>query len=118
VHSRVDRAKHEQRRLTRNAVHDQGAAWSPDGQKIAFTRGRRDFWDVYVINVDGSGQQALTERGVGPHWSRDGERISFVSHRDGNFEVYVMNSDGSGQRNLSRNPLRGDYQHAWSPAPK
>ena len=98
------------------------AAWSPDGQKILVTRyergsrGKRS--DIYVMNVDGSGQRKLTERGHDARWSPDGEKISFVSGRDGNDEIYVMNADGTGQLNVSQNPRRDDRWPAWSPAQK
>ena len=51
-------------------------------------------------------------------FSSDGKKISFVTNRDGNDEIYVMNADGSEQLNVSRNPLRHDRWHAWSPGPK
>ena len=48
------------RRLTRNAGCDFGPAWSPDGRKIAFSRGANLHQQVYVMNADGSGQRRLT----------------------------------------------------------
>ena len=55
------------RRLTHDPASDVFPVWSPDGRKIAFTRshaptegrGPGEF-DVYVINVDGSGERNLT----------------------------------------------------------
>ncbi len=103
------------RRLTRDPASDGFPVWSPDGRKIAFTRshaptegrGPREF-DVYVINVDGSGERNLTDDAVsgGPVWSPDGQRIAFTSWRDASGlwggSIYVMNADGSGQRRLTR----------------
>ena len=35
--------------------------WSPDGRKLAFTRGRFPRGDVWVINQDGSGERRMTD---------------------------------------------------------
>ena len=95
----------------------QTPAWSPDGRKLAFVSERDGNSEIYVMNVDGSAQENLTEQPASdshPSWSRDGRRIVFVSRRDGNAEIYVMNADGSGLRNLTRTPS-ADRDPAWSP---
>jgi len=71
-----------QKRLTHSPGEDGWPAWSPDGKKIAFTSARDDrghssdvgpFFDVYVMNADGSNQIRLTQ-GFGQFstWSPDG----------------------------------------------
>ncbi len=69
--------------------------------------GRDGNFEVYVMNVDGSGQVRLTNNPAwdgDPTWSPDGSQIAFQSFRDGNWEIYVMNADGSGQTNVTNHP--------------
>ena len=64
-------------------------------------QGENNNWDVYVVNVNGSGLQRLTNHpgrdGLAVS-SPDGSQIAFVSDRDGYWAIYVMNADGSNQR--------------------
>jgi Tol biopolymer transport system component len=92
-------------------------AWSPDGRQIAFGSSRDGGWDIYVVNVDGSGLRRLTShsaRDDSPAWSPDGTRIAFTSDRDGDFEIHVMNADGSGIRRVTDHPAE-DGDPSWSP---
>jgi hypothetical protein len=100
-----------------------GPALSPDGRKVAFSvadPSNGDNWDIYVINVDGTGLTNLTNHpefdGWRPAWSPDGQQIAFFSTRDDpiNDEVYVMNADGSNVRRLTDNPA-DDANMTWSP---
>lgn len=84
------------------------SAWSPDGQKIAFTSEPSRTSEIYVMNADGSGQRRLTHNTVaegGAVWSPDGQQILFRRTRRGTRgkvnDIYVMNADGSGQRKLA-----------------
>jgi Tol biopolymer transport system component len=78
-------------------------AWSRDGRKIAFERGR----EIYVINVDGSGLQRVTQ-GHEPSWSPDGRTIALD-----NGAIYTVDVDGSNRRAIySKLPAS---QPVWSP---
>ena len=105
-----------QRRLTENPGHDWQPSWSPDGERITFTSGRGERWDIYVIDADGKNPRRLTRHPLDdtdPSWSPDGKRIVFVSTRDGNKEIYVMNADGA--RQVRRRTKNGgdDTDPAW-----
>ena len=85
--------------------------------KIAFASTREGNRDIYVINLDGSGETRLTDDPAWdwhPAWSPDGRRIAFESNRDGDFEIYVMNADGSGLTQLTDN-FHQDRAPSWSP---
>jgi hypothetical protein len=90
---------------------------SYDGTKIVFGwRHQSEYYQVYTINVDGTGLTQLTE---GDHHNYDGawlpdDRIVFLSSRRPQAAycfftpvgiLYTMNSDGSGQRRISANYL-------------
>jgi Tol biopolymer transport system component len=106
------------RRHCRPEVIGARPVWSPDGTKIAVNHGPD--LDVYVINVDGSGQRRIAgTRGAGlPTWSPDGRKLAFSRHP----AIYVVNADGSGQRRLVPRPgapplsLGENWTPVWSPS--
>ena len=88
--------------------------WSPDGTKFVYATTQ----ELFVINVDGTGQKQLTSTQDGasfdsnPRWSPDGTRIIF-NRFDNNFNsTYVINADGSNRRKLFNFTAGNPY---WSP---
>ncbi|MCL5074000.1 MAG: DUF5050 domain-containing protein [Actinobacteria bacterium] len=82
------------------------------GSKIVFTSYSNGNNEIYIMNVDGSGQTRLTNNPAAddyPSFSPDGSKIIFASTRDGNWEIYIMNADGSGQTRLTNNSVFDEY---------
>lgn len=118
-----------------SARYEIPGSFSPDGRMLAFTRdthvepgdhGRApNTAEVWVMRLDGSGQEKRAERSRDPAFSPDGSRIAFASDRDenGNLsygdrdffanELYVMNRDGSGPRRLTRTRGLNERQPSW-----
>ena len=99
---------------------------APDahGDRVAFMSNHAGNWEIYTMNVDGSGLRRLTNNssidGL-PTWSPNGRSIAFVSDQGGAWGLWVMNADGSGRRKLfaiGGGGLAYDWQHeriSWGP---
>jgi TolB protein len=90
-----------QRRLTRTPDDEFFLAWSPEGERIAYTDYSGDATYLAVMNADGSGRRSLgaslieraTSRVYGeePAWSPAGEHMAFASYADkDNEEIHAM----------------------------
>jgi TolB protein len=115
------------RRLTHEASNTD-PAWSPDGSKIAFTRGFVDEdAGIYVMDADGTDLRRITDEGslidgadLGPAWSPDGSRIAFAREgreegaESGSADIYVVNADGTNLVRLTATPAN-EYEPDWSP---
>ncbi len=81
---------------------------SPDGTKIVFSSNRDGEGDLYVINIDGTGERRLTSGGGddgSASWSPDGTEIVFDSSRDGDYELYKMNVETQAVTQLTFNEV-------------
>ncbi len=99
-----------------NFASGSGAAWSPDGIRIAF----REDGGINVRNADGSSSRQVIPAIGGIHlaWSPDGAKIAFdgaIPYYSGaQWDIYVMNADGSGVVRLTQGP-GNNYLPAWRP---
>ncbi|KAI1709070.1 WD40-like beta propeller repeat domain-containing protein [Ditylenchus destructor] len=121
-----------QRQLTNGTLgYDGGPFFSPDGTKVIFRASRpktqKDIqkykqllsynlveplaMELYVINVDGSGQRPITQLGGSnwaPYYLKDNRRIIFSSNFNatghfGAFDLYVIGEDGRGLERITYN---------------
>jgi Tol biopolymer transport system component len=75
--------------------------WSPDGNKILFSRRMTvGYWDIYVVNADGTGLTNITntsdETELYGGWSPDGSQVVYVN------EVWDPKHDATGYPDLHR----------------
>jgi Tol biopolymer transport system component len=92
------------RRIARRGF---GASWSPDGDRVAYTRSGRKNW-LHVVRPDG--RRLWRRPGGFPKWSADGSRIAFASTHGSKNVVVVATPAG---RTVQE--LRADSIHSWSP---
>jgi Tol biopolymer transport system component len=129
----VDRLTRETHPLTDGSANDNSPAWSPRGDRIAFTSERDSVadYDIFSIGPDGTGLRRLTSAAGNdshPAWSPDGQWIVFTSARGGfkdeaplhpynpqpYGEICVMRADGSDLRVLTDNQFE-DGTPTWVP---
>ena len=87
---------------------DLEAAYSPDGERIAFTSGRSGSLELWTCAADGSRPMRLTSFGgvmvTGPVWSPDGKQIAFTACPGDSCETYVVAAEGGQPRALTDTP--------------
>ena len=111
----------DQRNISNDpAFNDGGAAWSPNGNRIAyqrFTQGVLTSGDIFVMDSNGQNQTQLTF-GPGlegnPTWSPTGLAVAYENYRSGHYQIYRISIDGSAETNLSANAYNDEFP-AWSP---
>jgi len=98
---------------------DSQAAFSPDGESIAF-RSERDGGGLFVMGATGESVRRLTDFGYNPAWSPDGSQIVFAAEsvvatptsRGTISELWLVESSSGVTRRL----FEGDaVQPDWSP---
>ena len=83
-------------------------AWSPDGNRIAYSVLRdKSYPVIYVQSVSGGGASAIANykgSNLGPTFSPDGSKILFSSSFEGNNDIYEMSTSGGNLRKLTNWP--------------
>jgi Tol biopolymer transport system component len=108
----IDEEGAHETRLTHTKQYEYGPVWSPDGQKIAYSRG--DYGKLYVMNADGTNQTRLpgaAPDGWVPAWSPDGKKIAFT----GGGNVYLISINANGTNEARITTLNGNPEEETNP---
>ena len=97
-----------------------GAAWSPDGRQITFSRGvKKGEVSIFVADADGQNQQRLTFEpawDLAPHWSPDGQHLIYIDPEHGDDAgLMKIRVDGGMPAHLKTEELRDWHNPVWSP---
>lgn len=95
-------------------------AWSPEGDRIAFTSIRDGNKQIYVLDINSLVVTRLTELDVNnensqPAWSPDGTQIAYMMKRVGTHQLWVMSDTGQDNTQVVRSgQALWDFAPAWS----
>lgn len=90
---------------------------SPDGRRMIFLKLLQGREQMFVANVDGTGERQLSRDTLDvedPAWSPDGTKVAYVRIEKDRNALYVMTVDGSSIRRLSP-PTQSPIHPAWNP---
>jgi Tol biopolymer transport system component/predicted Ser/Thr protein kinase len=79
------------RQLTNGQNRNRGPRWSPDGKHLAFFSTSSGDWEIWTVDVEGTGLHQVTDLGgqnvAWPVWSPDGKHLAYSEF---GVNTYVM----------------------------
>jgi TolB protein len=104
-------------RLTNRSGVLTAPEYSPDGQRITYTRWapNSEKYQIMIMERNGNDQHNIPGiEGWDPTWSPDGKHILFASSRNGPVQLFEIRDDGKNIHQISNLPsIRG--RSDWSP---
>jgi len=87
-------------------------------EKIAFMSNRSGFWDIYIMNTDGSGVSQLTNDDMKTPFafsvSPDGTRLAYISDKNGNPDLWVKELESGKSSQITNTELTDEGTPTWS----
>jgi tricorn protease len=115
----VERTGGTAKRLTNTPNDETNPVFSPDGQRIAFSRLNGNDWDVFVARADGSGEPAritmMPEDDMVTGWSPDGKEVIFETTRDEESLTRLYKTSADHLALATALPLHQSYSGSMSP---
>lgn len=100
---------------------DSEPAWSPEGQRIAFTSLRDGQPLLYVMDLLDQSVRRLTEPSVDfqevrqPAWSPFGNQVVFTMKRVNSYQIWSITDAGQGEQQIARGGQQyWDFSPVWS----
>jgi hypothetical protein len=110
-----------QEQLTTGGLFDLTPSISPDGELLAFSRGKGQPFNLFVMPIAGGSPRQITflETLVFyPAWSPDGDEIAFSSNQGGTATVWKVGARGGNPRQFADSRLPDIWTWlSWSPGP-
>ena|GEM_PF-9902 len=115
----VERTGGTARRLSNTPNDETNPVFSPDGQRIAFSRSNGNDWDVFVARADGSGEPTritmMPEDDMVTGWSPDGKEVIFETTRDEESLTRLYKTSADRLALATALPLHQSYSGSISP---
>ncbi len=77
--------------LTSGPWKDQSPVWSEDGDRVMFTSDREGIYNIYTVDLDGTGRRESRFIGAAmdPRWGPGENEVTFVGYNQGTFRIYT-----------------------------
>jgi Tol biopolymer transport system component len=89
-----------------------------ESEKISFMSNKSGFWDIYIMNSDGSNQQKITKDDMREPYpysiSPDGKRLAYISDKTGNPDLWVMDLNTKSTIQVTDTELADEGTPSWS----
>lgn len=93
------------------------AAWSPDGEHIAFSAQTARRPEIFITTPDGDAPRNISNSNFVddvPVWSPDGRRLAYLSNRDGGWRIFIYDLQTDETRRLDTGSVTPSNALAWS----
>ncbi len=108
--------------ITLHPKNDFSPTWTVKGDRVVFISDRTGFWNVWMINSDGSDPQPLTHdqgQATSPSWSPDGISLVLSSDRGSPTrlwpDLWILNTLNNHFEQLTSTPSIKEFMPTWNP---